>query len=196
MLALQDVTNFERKYIGKKIFGHTHTYIHTDIHTYIHTDIHSHSLKSITNKFCLYSHCLRLSCNFLIEFNDWSKFKVWKLNLFLSLQLKTIVKETLKIFAENISLNYISLKVAKSAEEAKNPKLQTESLNWMSEALKEFGYRFAWIIFHKVWFGILIFRGLLDGWFLDCFHCMEGVWSGELWRKGLRREGLLGRVGY
>ena len=51
------------------------------------------------------------------------------------------MKETLKVFAENISLNYVSLKVAKSAEEAKNPKLQTESLNWMAESLKEFGYR-------------------------------------------------------
>ena len=46
------------------------------------------------------------------------------------------------MFAENISLNYISLKVAKSAEEAKNPKLQTEALNWMGDALKEFGYRY------------------------------------------------------
>ena len=66
--------------------------------------------------------------------------KLFSLFLF---QLKTIVKETLKVFAENISLNYISLKVAKSAEEAKNPKLHTESLTWMSDALKEFGYRYA-----------------------------------------------------
>lgn len=57
------------------------------------------------------------------------------------IKLKTQVKETLKIFAENISLNYISLKVAKAAEEAKNPKLQTEALIWMSESVREFGFR-------------------------------------------------------
>jgi len=57
------------------------------------------------------------------------------------IKLKTQVKETLKVFAENISLNYISLKVAKSADEAKNPKLIAESLGWMSDSVKEFGFR-------------------------------------------------------
>lgn len=35
--------------------------------------------------------------------------------------------------------------VAKAAEEAKNPKLITESLNWMGESVKEFGFRFVQI---------------------------------------------------
>ncbi|XP_047135598.1 cytoskeleton-associated protein 5 isoform X1 [Hydra vulgaris] len=56
-------------------------------------------------------------------------------------KLKTQVSETLKIFSENISLNYISLKIAAAAEEAKNPKLQSEALVWMSEAVREFGFR-------------------------------------------------------
>ena len=40
-----------------------------------------------------------------------SFFCVYCANIGIHLQLKDAVKETLKIFAENISLNYVSLKV-------------------------------------------------------------------------------------
>ncbi|XP_065070567.1 cytoskeleton-associated protein 5-like isoform X2 [Rhopilema esculentum] len=57
------------------------------------------------------------------------------------MKLKDAVKETLKIFAENISLNYVSLKVAKVSSQVKNPKTQAEALVWMSEGLREFGFK-------------------------------------------------------
>nr|XP_058951305.1 cytoskeleton-associated protein 5-like isoform X2 [Pocillopora verrucosa] len=57
------------------------------------------------------------------------------------IKLKEASKETLTTFAEVISLNYISLKVSKHAGSQKNPKVLAESLNWLSDAIKGFGFK-------------------------------------------------------
>ncbi|XP_015769974.1 PREDICTED: cytoskeleton-associated protein 5-like [Acropora digitifera] len=56
-------------------------------------------------------------------------------------QLKDASKETITTFAETISLNYISLKVSKHAGSQKNPKVLAESLNWLSDSIKGFGFK-------------------------------------------------------
>ncbi|KAK3702253.1 hypothetical protein QZH41_019815, partial [Actinostola sp. cb2023] len=57
------------------------------------------------------------------------------------LKLKDQCKETLMKFAEKLNLNHVSLKVAKLAGGQKNPKVIAESLNWLGEAIKEFGFK-------------------------------------------------------
>jgi len=57
------------------------------------------------------------------------------------IKLKDVSKETLTTFAEVISLNYISLKVSKHAISQKNPKVLAESLNWLADAVKGFGFK-------------------------------------------------------
>lgn len=57
------------------------------------------------------------------------------------IKLKEASKETLTTFAEVISLNYISLKVSKHAGSQKNPKVLAESLNWLSDSIKGFGFK-------------------------------------------------------
>ncbi|XP_028419152.1 cytoskeleton-associated protein 5-A-like, partial [Dendronephthya gigantea] len=58
------------------------------------------------------------------------------------IKLKEQCKETLMVFAENLSLNYVSLKVSGCASGQKNPKVLSESLNWLSDAIKAFGMKF------------------------------------------------------
>ncbi|CAB4031361.1 cytoskeleton-associated 5-like, partial [Paramuricea clavata] len=55
------------------------------------------------------------------------------------IKLKEQCKETLMVFAENLTLNYVSLKVSGCAGEQKNPKVLAESLNWLGDAIKAFG---------------------------------------------------------
>ncbi|XP_078348745.1 cytoskeleton-associated protein 5-like isoform X2 [Oculina patagonica] len=57
------------------------------------------------------------------------------------IKLKDVSKEAITTFAEVISLNYISLKVSKHAGSQKNPKVLAESLNWLSDAVKAFGFK-------------------------------------------------------
>ncbi|XP_022781710.1 cytoskeleton-associated protein 5-like [Stylophora pistillata] len=57
------------------------------------------------------------------------------------IKLKEASKETLTTFSEVISLNYISLKVSKHSGSQKNPKVLAESLNWLSDAVKGFGFK-------------------------------------------------------
>ncbi|XP_028404850.1 cytoskeleton-associated protein 5-like isoform X2 [Dendronephthya gigantea] len=57
------------------------------------------------------------------------------------IKLKEQCKETLMVFAENLSLNYVSLKVSGCASGQKNPKVLSESLNWLSDAIKAFGMK-------------------------------------------------------
>ncbi|KAJ7391009.1 hypothetical protein OS493_021029 [Desmophyllum pertusum] len=56
-------------------------------------------------------------------------------------KLKDVSKGALTTFAEVISLNYISLKVSKHAGSQKNPKVLAEALNWLSDAIKAFGFK-------------------------------------------------------
>lgn len=59
---------------------------------------------------------------------------------FSDLKLKGQCSETLLMIAERMTLNYTSLQVMKSAFDHKSPKVQSESLEWLSQGLKEFGF--------------------------------------------------------
>ncbi|XP_065911273.1 cytoskeleton-associated protein 5-like isoform X2 [Dysidea avara] len=49
--------------------------------------------------------------------------------------------DTLMAMAERLGLNFISTQVLKHALEQKSPKVQSESLDWLSVAIKDFGFR-------------------------------------------------------
>ncbi|KAK3102168.1 hypothetical protein FSP39_009299 [Pinctada imbricata] len=51
------------------------------------------------------------------------------------------VQEALSCIAEAVSLEYVGSEVINLAFEQKNPKNQSEALNWLSTALKEFGFK-------------------------------------------------------
>lgn len=44
------------------------------------------------------------------------------------------------LMSEKLSLNFISVQALKSAFEQKNPKVHSETLDWLGQALKEFGF--------------------------------------------------------
>lgn len=51
------------------------------------------------------------------------------------------VQETLSCIAEACGLDWVSLQVIGAAFEQKNPKNQAESLNWLTKAITEFGFK-------------------------------------------------------
>ncbi len=51
------------------------------------------------------------------------------------------IQEGFSCMAENCGLEYISQKVVVLAFEQKNPKNQSEALNWLTNAVKEFGFK-------------------------------------------------------
>ena len=51
------------------------------------------------------------------------------------------VQETLTCISEACGLEYVSQQVIMAAFEQKNPKNQSEALNWLSQAIKEFGFK-------------------------------------------------------
>lgn len=48
--------------------------------------------------------------------------------------------DTLMLMAEKLSLNFVSVQALKCAFEQKNPKVHSETLDWLGQALKEFGF--------------------------------------------------------
>lgn len=48
--------------------------------------------------------------------------------------------ETLKVIAERMTLNYVGQQVMKLCFEQKSPKVHSESLDWLGQAVKEFGF--------------------------------------------------------
>ncbi|OWF42942.1 cytoskeleton-associated protein 5-like [Mizuhopecten yessoensis] len=51
------------------------------------------------------------------------------------------VKETLSCIAEAVSLDYVGREVMKLSSEQKNPKNSSECMNWLGNAIKEFGFK-------------------------------------------------------
>ena len=51
------------------------------------------------------------------------------------------VKECLSCIAEATSIEHVSQEVVRKAFEQKNPKNQSEILNWLAGAIKEFGFK-------------------------------------------------------
>ena len=51
------------------------------------------------------------------------------------------VQEAFSCMAESCGLEYISNRVIVLAFEQKNPKNQSEALNWLTKAVKEFGFK-------------------------------------------------------
>ena len=51
------------------------------------------------------------------------------------------VQETLSCIAEAVGLEFVSLQVTSYAFEQKNPKNQSESLVWLANAIKAFGFK-------------------------------------------------------
>ena len=56
------------------------------------------------------------------------------------LQIKQQSVDTLMLMAEKLSLNFISVQALTAAFEQKNPKVHSEALDWLGQALKEFGF--------------------------------------------------------
>ena len=52
------------------------------------------------------------------------------------------VQEALSCIAETCTLEYVSHEVIAAAFEQKNPKNQSEALNWLAQAIKEFGFKY------------------------------------------------------
>ena len=52
-----------------------------------------------------------------------------------------VIQEGFSCMAEGCGLEYISHKVIVLAFEQKNPKNQSEALNWLANAVKEFGFK-------------------------------------------------------
>ena len=52
------------------------------------------------------------------------------------------IQEGFSCMAEGVGLDYISHKVIVLAFEQKNPKNQSEALNWLANAVKEFGFKY------------------------------------------------------
>jgi cytoskeleton-associated protein 5 len=59
---------------------------------------------------------------------------------FADMKVKGQCGETLGMMAERLTLNYTSLQVLKLAFEHKSPKVQSESIDWLSESIKQFGF--------------------------------------------------------
>lgn len=59
---------------------------------------------------------------------------------FADIKVKGQCSDTLMMIAERLTLNYTSLQVMKLAFEHKSPKVQSESVDWLSESLKQFGF--------------------------------------------------------
>ena len=59
---------------------------------------------------------------------------------FADIKVKGQCSDTLMAIAERLTLNYTSLQVLKLAFEHKSPKVQSESVDWLSEGLKQFGF--------------------------------------------------------
>ncbi|XP_064399412.1 cytoskeleton-associated protein 5-like isoform X3 [Halichondria panicea] len=59
---------------------------------------------------------------------------------FADMKVKARSGETLMILSERMTLNYITMLVMKAAFEQKSPKVQSESLDWLGQAIKAFGF--------------------------------------------------------
>lgn len=59
---------------------------------------------------------------------------------FSDIKVKGQCSDTLLMISERMTLNYTSLQVMKAAFEHKSPKVQSESMEWLNQGLKEFGF--------------------------------------------------------
>lgn len=55
-------------------------------------------------------------------------------------QVKSASGETLKLLSERMTLNYVGQQALKLSFEQKSPKVHSESLDWLANAIKEFGF--------------------------------------------------------
>lgn len=55
-------------------------------------------------------------------------------------QVKATSGETLRVIAERMTLNYVALQAMKHSFEQKSPKVHSESLEWLGQSVKDFGF--------------------------------------------------------